>query len=255
MSTVCVMLVVSVVSASDYQARDIDAHHDLAIPENIPIAFSTFSFSFCGNVIFPHLEGAMGDPVRWPKVLLVATFAISTMYTIVGFLCYFVYGDTVQNPVYDSIPKGSGQNIAMIVATIHVLLAAPMYLYVFTTSVETYLGIHRTQQQKKDKSKFHYLRTYPRMSRILLRALQICICAAVAMVTPYFSDLMTLIGTIAAESLTFILPCIFWIKLSWKDGQTWELLVCAFVAILGTFCAVFGTADAVKTFSQDIRQV
>lgn len=166
----------------------------------------------------------------------------------------------------------------MIVATLHVLLAVPMYLYVLTVGIESWLGVSYLQehqyQQKQDQDTATledqdtmgqqrlswmsqqrlWLQRHAKATRIVLRTVEICSCAVVAMLTPYFSDFMTLIGTIAAESLTFVLPCIFWIKLSWHDRNTWELVGCALIAAIGIFCAVFGTADAVKLFLDDIRQ-
>ena len=176
-------------------------------------------------------------------------------------------------------------------ATIHVLLAVPMYLYVFTVNVETWLGIQRRRRRVRDKynsddkyeegdpsaeeddnktittnnssnkkenviiSLWKFLLQHPFSARIGLRTAEICFCAVIAMFIPYFSDVMSLIGTIAAESLTFVLPCMFWIKLSWREGgQTWELIICAFIIIAGTFCAVYGTYDAVKEFLHHIRQ-
>ncbi|KAI9273112.1 transmembrane amino acid transporter protein-domain-containing protein [Phascolomyces articulosus] len=248
MATVCLVLVMTIVAVSDFQENMIqETHHDWAIAENIPIAFSTFSFSYCGNVIFPHLEASMAEPSSWPKVLLVATFSVTMIYVLMGTLCYLSYGNQVQTPVYNSIPEGSpAQNVAMLVATMHVLLAVPMYLYVFTVNVEKY--------SMKSLRRF-LIKQHPSSTRIGLRIAEICFCALIAMLIPYFSDVMSLIGTMAAESLTFVLPCMFWIRLSWKDGgQTWELIICAFIAIIGTFCTVFGTADAVKEFLHDIRQ-
>ena len=173
----------------------------------------------------------------------------------------------------------------MLVGTLHVLLAVPMYLYVLTVGIETWLGVSYLQEhqyatikrQKQDEDtatledeqgdhddnrqhvswmnrQLQWLQQHARATRIVLRTVEICACAVIAMLTPYFSDFMSLIGTIAAESLTFVLPCIFWIKLSWHDRSTWELAGCALIAAVGIFCAVFGTADAVKLFLKDIRQ-
>lgn len=145
---------------------------------------------------------------------------------------------------------GTAQNVAMLVTTLHVLLAIPMYLYVFTLSVEAWLFRHETPSSWR-----LFVKRYPFATRAVVRTAQISFCAAVAMFTPYFSDFMSLLGTIASESLTFVLPCVFWIKLAWtrREGQFRELLTCLIIAIAGTFCAVFGTADALKAFLQDFR--
>ncbi|KAI9310872.1 transmembrane amino acid transporter protein-domain-containing protein, partial [Dichotomocladium elegans] len=250
MATVCLLLVVMTVSVSSYSDHAANfVRHDLAIPENIPIAFSTFSFSYCGNVIFPHLESSMAEPESWPKVLLVSTFAVTIMYLLMGFLGYLVYGSKVENPVYNSLPAGSAQNVAMLVATLHVLLAVPMYLYVLTVGIEDWLGLNRNNSLQR-------LQTYPRTTCILIRTMEISFCAVVAMLTPYFAAFMSLLGTIAADSLTFVLPCVFWVKLSWPRRREFmlEIFVCGCIAVIGTFCAVFGTVDAVHDFLKEIQK-
>jgi amino acid permease len=106
LATVGLLVVVCVVSMSDFSTKAHLMHHDFAIPRNIPIAFSTFSFSFCGHVIYPQLEASMITPKRWSKVLLVATCVIGLMYFTMGLVCYLVFGDTVQSPIYKSLPIG-----------------------------------------------------------------------------------------------------------------------------------------------------
>lgn len=109
MATVGLLFVITSVSVSVIHEQP-NVHHDWANAGGIPIAFSTFSFSYCGNVIYPHLESSMAEPSNWPKVLLVATFAVTIMYLTVGFLAYLAYGSTVLNPVYDSLPQGTVLN-------------------------------------------------------------------------------------------------------------------------------------------------
>ncbi|GAA5803189.1 hypothetical protein HPULCUR_008665 [Helicostylum pulchrum] len=103
MATVCLLLMVCVASMANFSEQTELVHHDFAIPRKIPIAFSTFSFSYCGHVIYPHLEASMVTPKRWSKVLLVATCVISIMYLTMGVVCYFVFGDTAQSPIYKSL--------------------------------------------------------------------------------------------------------------------------------------------------------
>lgn len=273
MATVCLLLVVCVASMANFGDQTELVHHDFAIPRKIPIAFSTFSFSYCGHVIYPHLEASMVTPKRWSKVLLVATCVISIMYLTMGAVCYFVFGDTAQSPIYKSLSTGKqnslflsylsytqyihthigpSQHVAMFVITIHVLLVAPFYLYVFTTRIESWLGIAISQDNRMD---FEEERK-SKLMRILLRIGQVILCGVIAMFIPFFSDFMNLVGTILSDTLTFILPCVFWIKLNWRNTQrnTYyyvEAIACLTVAIIGTCCATFGTIDAVKALIQD----
>ncbi|CEP07987.1 hypothetical protein [Parasitella parasitica] len=241
--TACLLLVVCVVamSSSDYTAAVHSVHHDIAIPKNIPIAFSTFSFSYCGHVIYPHLEASMITPKRWSKVLLVSTCVVSIMYFTMGLVCYLVFGNSVQSPVYKSLPAGSSQSIAMFVITVHVLLAIPFYLYVFTKRIELWLRISDDGDG--------------RLMRTALRMVQIVVCGIFAMFVPYFSDFMALVGTILSDTLSFVLPSVFWLKLNWHRHPQlktdYEAIVCCIVALMGVFCATFGTIDAAKQLYHD----
>jgi amino acid permease len=225
--------------SSDYSEKIHAVNHDIAIPKNIPIAFSTFSFSYCGHVIYPHLEASMITPKRWSKVLLVSTCVISIMYFTMCLVCYLVFGDQVQSPVYKSLPIGSSQNVAMFVITAHVILVIPFYLYVFTARIESWLKIENANSSN--------------LKRITVRIGQVIVCGIFAMFIPYFSDFMALVGSILSDTLSFVLPSIFWLKLNWYRNQKtdYEAIACFIVAMVGVFCATFGTIDAAKQLYHD----
>lgn len=48
--------------------------------------------------------------------------------------------------------------------------------------------------------------------RLIIRSSSVIITAGVAMLLPFFSDLMGLIGAIAFTPITFVLPSLFWLK-------------------------------------------
>lgn len=52
----------------------------------------------------------------------------------------------------------------------------------------------------------------PRLMRGLLRSIYVVLVTFVAICVPFFSDLMGLIGAIGFTPMTFILPCVFWLK-------------------------------------------
>ncbi|KAI8384681.1 transmembrane amino acid transporter protein-domain-containing protein [Radiomyces spectabilis] len=253
MATFCLLLIVTVSSTSDFKETVTHAHHDWAIPRNIPITFSTFTFSYCGNIIFPHLEASMREPNSWSKVMFVATFVITLIYVIMGFFCYLVYGDAALVPIYKNLPTAA-QNVAMIVVTIHVFLTVPMYLYVFTMSVESWIGLLPHDRQKAATAcESSSLLRYPTLIRTIVRIIEMVLCATVAVLVPYFGEFTNLIGTLTGELLTFVLPCMFWIKLSWHQGNHFERTACIFVMLIGIFCAIFGSIDAVTAIVKTLE--
>lgn len=52
----------------------------------------------------------------------------------------------------------------------------------------------------------------PRLMRAVVRSLYVALTTFVAICLPFFADLMGLIGAAGFTPMTFILPCIFWIK-------------------------------------------
>ncbi|KAM3585819.1 hypothetical protein VKS41_002363 [Umbelopsis sp. WA50703] len=246
LATVCVVVVVAVMSVSDYENTQIDHQHDIARPRNFAIALCTFAFSYGGNVIYPQVEESMKDPKSWNKVLFAAIFLITAMYVLTGVPCYLVYGNTVKSPVYASIPAGAPQNIAMIVITVHVLLAIPLYLFSFTMEIEQLLGITTANPK---------LSRFTRLAfRTVLRICELCFCAIVAIIIPYFGDFMALLGAISSGFLLLVFPCLFYVKLFGRRRIGWiNLIACILICVIGVFCAIMGTVDALMALVKDFR--
>lgn len=229
MATVCFILIVCVISD---MKKAPGADHAVVVPQNLPMTFSTFSFSYCGHVIYPHLEQSMRMPKRWPQVLLVSTCTISLFYFTIGCIGYWVYGDQVESPIYASLPSNAAQHVAMLVMTLHVLLTVPFYLYVFTLPFEG---------QRRQKWK-----------RLMMRAAEMVGCGLVAILVPFrFSDLMNLVGTLVTDILTFVLPILFYIKLK-PQLQWYDWMMCLLTVSMGIFCGAFGTLDAIQVMMSHV---
>lgn len=242
------MVVVAVMSVSDYEQSHMDHQHDIARPRNFPIALCMFAFSYGGNVIYPQVEESMKDPKSWNKVLLAANFLITSMYILTGVPCYLVYGNTVQSPVYASIPAGAPQNIAMVVITVHVLLAIPIYLFSFTMEIEQMLGI-TAAGSRLTKPAWLTIRT-------VLRVCELCFCAAIAIIIPYFGDFMALLGALASGFLLLVFPCLFYVKLYGLRRIGWvNLVACIMICVIGVLCAAIGTVDAITALVKDFQGV
>ncbi|KAI9010883.1 transmembrane amino acid transporter protein-domain-containing protein [Phycomyces nitens] len=236
---ICLVLIVTVMSVKEAGQDIPKAHHDWVIPRNIPLAFSTISFAFCGSAVYPQLEASMEHPKSWTKVLMVATLMVTIMYLLVAFVCYLVFGDQVRNPIFDSLKE---RQVAMMVITAHVLLVIPMYLFVFTLGIETWV---LNQSLGANTRVGMLLKRYPMMTRFVIRVSEMGLCGLMAVLVPYFADFMGLVGAMG-ELLTFVLPCAFWIKLAWKESDNPTRLGCLAVCLIGSVCAVIGAIDSIS---------
>lgn len=233
---VITVLVVLIMSAID-KPNQVNVHHDVVIWEMFPVALATISFSFGGNVVYPHVEASMKNPQNWPKVAAGGLSTCAAMYIIVAVSGYLVYGTSVVSPVYNSIPEGAGQTVAIVVITINVMTSAPILTTSFSLDLEEMFNV--------TVERFGKVKEF--LIRAAIRIAIMVVITVIACTVPFFSALMSLIGAFANCALIFIFPVVFYFKLTGLRNKPWyELAWCVLVVILGCVGLVFGTIEAIK---------
>ncbi|RIA81204.1 transmembrane amino acid transporter protein [Glomus cerebriforme] len=242
-STVMVVFVVFITSIIELP-NNRDRHHKLINPRHIPIALATVFFSYGGNIVYPHIEASMKHPKAWPKVFSLATATITIFYLLVCIPAYATYGDATLSPIYKNLPQGLAVSITIIMITIHVLLALPIYQTAFALEIEEYLSINITTLGKTRE--FTY--------RAITRVFTVIFTVYIAITFPYFADVMSLLGALGNGVLLNIMPISIWIKLfgwnclnGWKE-KSWVISILLFSG----FGAVIGTIDAIRALYLDI---
>ncbi|KAI7890190.1 transmembrane amino acid transporter protein-domain-containing protein [Mucor mucedo] len=236
LATVIVVIIVLVMSAID-KPKQIDVQHNSVVWNMFPIALSTISFSFGGNVVYPHVEASMKNPRDWPKVVAAGLSTCAAMYFVTAVSGYLVYGQKVMSPIYDSIPPNAAQLVAIVVITIHVLMAAPILTTSFSLDIEEMCNI--TVERYGKVKEF--------LIRASIRVATMAFIGVVACVVPHFGELMSLIGSFANCALIFIFPVVFYLKLTGvRNKPIYELAWCFLVMVLGIVGLVFGTIESIK---------
>ncbi|KAL9549097.1 hypothetical protein PS6_006247 [Mucor atramentarius] len=233
---VLVVFIVLVMCAID-KPNQINVHHDAVIWDMFPIALSTISFSFGGNVIYPHVEASMKKPKDWNKVAAAGLATCAAMYYIMAVAGYLVYGDRAQNPIYNSIPDGAPKIVGTVMITLSVLVSAPLLMTSFSLDVEEMFDI--TVERHGKVKEF--------LLRAVLRIATMVGVTVLACVVPHFGALMSLIGAFANCTLIFLFPVILYLKLTGvRNKPFYELAWCFLVCVMGIVGLVFGTIEAVK---------
>ncbi|KAG0244840.1 transmembrane amino acid transporter protein-domain-containing protein [Mortierella sp. GBAus27b] len=219
-------------------------HHDVAIPRNLPIALATFAFSYGGNVIFPHVEESMKHKRAWNKLILWGTLTVTLLYFLCSISGYAVYGDIVKSPIYMNLPEGATRTVSTLIITLHVLLAIPLFMTTFNLQIEAALKLD--SRGLSTKTEFIY--------RAILRTISMVVVATIALFFPYFGQMMSLLGALSDGMLTFVFPVVFYLKLyGYKKVGKIELLIMAFIIVIGTAGSAIGTVDAVKELAKAYR--
>ncbi|KAG0739812.1 hypothetical protein G6F57_000744 [Rhizopus arrhizus] len=244
MATVIVVFIVLVVSCIDLQHMA-PAHHDPVIWNKFPIALSTISFSFGGNVVYSHVEASMKKPSQWPKAVAGGLSTCAVLYFLSAVPGYYIYGDQAQSPIYSSISDGVPKIIAIVIMTLHVLTAAPILLTSFALDVEEMLNV--------TVKRFGKINEF--LIRASIRILVMVVVGVIGAVVPHFDDLMALIGAFANCALIFIFPIVFYLRLTgFRNKPIYELAWCGLIVLLGIVGLIFGTIDAIESLITDFKK-
>ncbi|CAG8716404.1 5211_t:CDS:2, partial [Racocetra persica] len=239
-TTSFVVLIVLIMSTIDYPNNSKNLH-DFVNLRNLPIAQSTFFFSFGGNVVYPHIQASMKNKGDWPKVVTLAKFTITSMYLLIGIPAYLTYGRSTRSPIYLSLPPGFIVDITMIMITMHVLFALPVYQTAFSLEIENYYFVNISNEINK-----FILRTIIRLTLVIFTIY-------IATTVPYFTNIMSLLGALGNGVLLMILPISVWIKLfGWNNIPKFEKFWVIFILFFALFGAIVGTWDALSALTAEI---
>ncbi|KAG1474904.1 hypothetical protein G6F56_000057 [Rhizopus delemar] len=243
---ICTMMAVMVIVIQGpmhhHSHPEIAVEYKSVIWDGFPLALSTIAFSFGGNNTYPHVEHALKKPYQWKWAVIAGLSTCVSLYFLAAISGYYSFGSSVQSPVYKSLPEGSGKLLSMIVMTIHVILAIPIFSTSFSLEFEQFVNC--TDER--------YGKIGAWAIRSTIRACTMTILVVLACFIPYFDDFMGLIGALSTCGLVFLLPVLCYLKLTGIRNKPWyELAFCAFTLFLGIVGCVFGTIDAVKSLVKD----
>ncbi|CAJ0631154.1 4134_t:CDS:2 [Entrophospora sp. SA101] len=238
LTVVLMVFVVMIMSIIDYPNNK-DNPHDIIVMRKLPISLATVSFSYGGNIVYPYVEESMRKPRNWPKVVSFVMFTITILYLIIGFFGYFTYGNNAKSPIYLNLPDGILVKAVIILITLHVTFALPIYQTVFSLELENYYSINENKLGK--------LREF--IYRTLLRLVTVIAEVYIAVSIPFFADIMSLLGALANGSLVVVIPLLLWLKLvGWSklENNNWEKVWIIFTLIFSITIATIGSYDAKK---------
>lgn len=243
LSTVIVILIVLGVSVKEIP-NQVDVHHDPVIWDKFPIALSAIVFSFGGNPVYAHVEAGMRKRHDWNKVITAGLTFCVILYFLVAVPGYYVYGTKAESPIYNNLPSGGPKAASIIIITIHLILATPILLTSFALDVEKMLKIN-----PEHRSFF-----VEWGMRFIFRGTLIVAVAVIAIFVPFFGDFMSLLGAFSNCAIVFILPVVFYYKLTGIRGKPWWDYILAFLTLLlGIVGLIFGTISAIEALNRDFK--
>ncbi|KAI0236703.1 hypothetical protein L0F63_002179 [Massospora cicadina] len=241
-TTLVSVLCVAIQGGFTYANSTTSPIHQDFIAIGFPTAFATVAFSYGGTVVFPHVEGTMHNPKAWNRTLVLAIVAITSMYMLMAISGYLYYGQAVIAPVFKSMGKNIGSALGMVLITIHVLLAAPIYLCSFSLEQERVLNFEAMHPQKQF------------LARICFRGAIAVALTLTAMYIPYFKPLMAVFGAVSNSIIIFIIPVACHYKLfGSRNRSIFAHLTSIIILLFGIFGLFVGSFYAFKELIDAIK--
>lgn len=201
-------------------------------------AFAGFAFAFGAHPILPDVYRSMSNPTQYRTMLTGAFLIVMALYLPICLVCYSVYGSELKSPVYETAAMSGSVAIKAIVAllTVHIIGGYAIVINPPEVALESALGIEK--------------RSHPFLLRICLRSLFVLFtCSVSVLMRNDFAPCVNLVSSFTSSFTCFILPCMFYVRLSLKAGiklsameLAWNLLIIV-LAILGS---IFGAMEAVE---------
>ncbi|KAK9831112.1 hypothetical protein WJX74_003668 [Apatococcus lobatus] len=191
-------------------------------------ALGTIMFAFGGHAILLEIQATLRSP---PSTLRPMMFGLFTAYAVI-IVAYFPvacagyarFGNSVNPDVLLSVQRPAWLiKAANLMVCIHIGAAYQVFAQPVFKILEDWV-----------KQRFGRAADKLVAVRLIIRSSSVIITAGVAMLLPFFSDLMGLIGAIAFTPITFVLPSLFWLKVKQPVGLE-RFLQYAIIAFFGTF--------------------
>jgi len=230
-SSIIVSFIIIIKGLMAYDAHG-DSNYD-PIAAKLFLGFSIIIFSAGYPAVLPALEFEMIEPEKWPLAVNISTAIITVLYLFIAITGYLGWGNQVKDNVLDSMSQGNGAvKLAYALIVARLLVAYPLPLNPMCLALENFTGINKLSSRLE------------LMLRLPLRSLLVLSTVLIALIIPYFGDLMGLLGSLAAGVLAFIFPPVFYYTLSKRVNQpvsTPKLILMGSVCCVGIIASVVGT--------------
>ncbi|KAL6606922.1 hypothetical protein ACP70R_042575 [Stipagrostis hirtigluma subsp. patula] len=198
----------------------------------IPTAMSLYAFCFSGHAVFPMIYTGMRNRKTFPTVLIICFIICTLGYGLVGAIGYLMYGESLRSQVTLNLPSNNfAASIAIYTTLINPFTKFALLITPIAKAIEDslHVGKHRTVS-------------------VAIRTALFVSTTIVALVVPFFAYVVALTGSFLSSTVTMLLPCVCYLKISSRTSRKLrlELVVCLGIIMVGLGVIVIGTSSSLK---------
>ncbi|ERN20114.1 hypothetical protein AMTRI_Chr06g179250 [Amborella trichopoda] len=209
---------------------------------NIPGISGLYMFSYAGHVVFPNIYRAMKDPSKFTKVAIVSFTVVTSLYTAIAFTGAKLFGPGINPQVTLSMPRDNVMTKIALWATV----ITPMTKYALEFS-----PIALQIENKLPSTLGPRLRMVIRAS---IGSMILLLILLLALIFPYFSDVLGFTGSLLCVFVSIIFPCAFYTKIFRSQLSKPIVALNLLFITIGAFFGVVGTIASGKSLLLNISQ-
>ncbi|KAG7099387.1 hypothetical protein E1B28_001242 [Marasmius oreades] len=215
---------------------------------NLGLAYGLFMAGFSGHAVIPSLARDMANPEDFDTMINWAFIVATSIYTLIGYVGYLMFGENVSDEISTDLLKTSGYNPYLNEIALWMLVVSPLSKFALTTqplnsALEVLFGTESAVSTPEDmamKMAGSIWDFFSSLQRILVTLASVSVSIAV----PEFSAMMAFLGSFSAFMLCIIGPVAAKVALERECG-----LADGVILAIGVVMAVWGTGPAIVAAS------
>ncbi|OMP05662.1 Amino acid transporter, transmembrane [Corchorus olitorius] len=205
----------------------------------IPTAINLYTFCYGAHAVFPPIYSSMRKKSQFSKVLLTSFIICTITYMSMAILGYLIYGQNVQSQVTLNLPT---EKVSSKIA-IFTVLAAPIAKYALTVMpIATAIASRLPANYRGRKA-----------INIVIRMSILISTVVLAVVFPSFQSVMSLCGAVLVVCVSFLFPCLCYLK-TFEIYKKWGIELVGIVIIMLLALGV-GSVGTYSSIAQTVKQI
>eukprot|EP01025_Chloroclados_australasicus_P068993 TRINITY_DN9656_c0_g2_i2.p4 TRINITY_DN9656_c0_g2~~TRINITY_DN9656_c0_g2_i2.p4 ORF type:complete len:240 (+),score=23.18 TRINITY_DN9656_c0_g2_i2:123-842(+) len=207
--------------------------------QGILVAIGLYCFCFSGHSVFPNLYRSLQIPQKFNATLMIVFACVTLLYVAMGLIGFNTFGANVQQQITMSMsvqyPDAVTSKIAAWLVMVNPFTSYPLFLSPVAMVLEELLPANQRG------AKFL-------LSSLFIRTCLVLFTVLIAISVPFFAYFGSLVGSVLSVSISYILPCLFYVKITKtaniKVGKLVAVL-CVVVPIIGVLVGAAGTYQSI----------
>ena len=228
-----VALVIAAVTVIAYGISQYASWDIRSIPlgdfDGVPIALVIIIFSYICHPVLPGVEASLADRSQFNKMLCVSYFFVSLTKITFSLCAYLAFSDNIQDVIVNSLPQGAIHILVSSFLAFNVMLSYPFRTVTIIQTIEDSILPDRQWSKMGNLAWFIFIRIFVNFVTLI---------PAVSL--PYFGLLMAFVGSIAGACVSFIMPCLFHLKLKHSELKLHTIAIDWFIIVFGTCAGALG---------------